>query len=78
MFIVGNDLTCFNGFVQSFETSLTIVFSIRSMKECMSILLLSDLLYEGWLLVVILGYITIIGGYCIKVIIGYSMLYYDY
>jgi len=48
MFVAGNDLTCITGFVQNFQASLTIMFAVRSVKECMSILLLSDLLYEEW------------------------------
>jgi hypothetical protein len=54
MFIVGNDLTCFIGFVQSFEASLTTMFVVRSVKECMSIMLLSNLLYEEWKVILLL------------------------
>jgi hypothetical protein len=35
-------------YVQSFEASLTTMFAVRSMKECMTILLLSDELYDDW------------------------------
>jgi hypothetical protein len=41
-------ISCFTSFVQSFEASLTIMFAIRLIKECMSILLFSDMLYEEW------------------------------
>jgi hypothetical protein len=45
---VRNDLLCITSFVQNFEASLTIMFTIWSVKECMSILLLLDMLYEKW------------------------------
>jgi hypothetical protein len=45
---VGNDLSCFIGFVQSFKASLTIMFAIQSIKECTIILLLSYMLYDEW------------------------------
>jgi hypothetical protein len=35
-------------YVQSFEASLTTMFVVKSMKECMTILLLSDELYNEW------------------------------
>jgi len=41
-------ISCFTSFVQNFKASLTIVFAIRSIKECMSILLFSNMFYEEW------------------------------
>jgi hypothetical protein len=41
-----NDLTCFTDFVQNFKACLTVMFTIWSVKECMSILLLLDMFYE--------------------------------
>jgi len=35
-------------YVQSFEASFTTMFAMRSMKECMAILLLSNELYDEW------------------------------
>jgi hypothetical protein len=48
MLAARNDLMCFTGFVQSCEASLTIVFVVWLVKECMSIMLLLNLFYEKW------------------------------
>jgi hypothetical protein len=34
--------------LQSFKASLTIMFAVWLVKECMSILLLLDMFYEEW------------------------------
>jgi len=61
---VGNDLSCFIGFVQSFKASLTIVFAIQSIKECIIILLLLDMLYNEWKEILLLwGQGKILDGY---------------
>ncbi len=39
---------CFTSFLQNFEASLIIVFTVWSMKEYMLILLLLNMFYEEW------------------------------
>jgi hypothetical protein len=43
-----NDQTCFIGFLESFEVSFTTMFTVRLVKEFMSIMLLSNIFYEKW------------------------------